>query len=45
MKFALRVAAFALCLIATYSTATLTRGSTPNAPMPLCPPSIPWCSL
>ncbi len=49
MKLVLRVLAFSLCLVATYSAANFTIISAPKtaktAPMPTCPPSNPYCSM
>lgn len=50
MKLVLRVFAFSLCLVATYSAASFTsRTAKCNtqmaAPMPTCPPSNPACSM
>ncbi len=51
MKLVLRVLAFSLCLVATYSAASF-KGSLAcqpkaqlSAPMPTCDPSYPWCSI
>ena len=47
MKFALRVLAFSLCLVATYSAASFNRMTTPHAtaPVPLCNPANPNCQV
>ncbi len=49
MKLFLRVLAFSLCLVATYSAATFNApqyGPTkPSAPMPTCNPSNPACQV
>ncbi len=51
MKLALRVLAFTLCLVATYSAASFqgTLACQPktqlSAPMPTCPPSNPSCTM
>ncbi len=51
MKLVLRVVAFTLCLVATYSAASFTgfAACQPkaqlSAPMPTCPPSSPSCSI
>ncbi len=51
MKLVLRVFAFTLCLVATYSAASFhaTAICQPkaqlSAPMPTCPPSNPSCSI
>jgi hypothetical protein len=51
MKLALRVFAFSLCLVATYSVASFkgVQACQPkaqlSAPMPTCPPSNPHCSI
>ena len=50
MKLVLRVLAFSLCLVATYSAASFkTAACQPkaqlSAPMPTCNPSNPTCSI
>jgi hypothetical protein len=51
MKLALRVLAFTLCLVATYSAASFSsaacrpKAQLSAAPMPTCPPSNPSCSM
>jgi len=51
MKLALRIFAFSLCLVATYSAASF-KGATAcppkaqlSAPMPTCNPAVPSCSI
>ena len=46
MKLTLRVFAFCLCLVATYSAASFNK-LTPSvsAPMPTCNPADPHCTL
>jgi len=49
MKFALRVLAFSLCLVATYSAGSFNKQLNPktgaSAPMPTCDPANPHCSI
>lgn len=51
MKLVLRVFAFSLCLVATYSVASFkgAQACQPkaqlSAPMPTCPPSVPSCTM
>ena len=47
MKLALRVLAFGLCLVATYSAASFNKVTTTHAaaPVPLCNPANPNCQV
>ncbi len=50
MKLVLRILAFSLCLVATYSAASFTTTTAsspkpPSAPIPTCNPAMPWCSM
>ena len=48
MKLVLRVLAFGLCLVATYSAGTFSKINTAasaTAPMPTCNPADPRCSI
>ncbi|MBZ5645768.1 MAG: hypothetical protein LAN37_00930 [Acidobacteriia bacterium] len=52
MKLVLRILAFSLCLVATYSAASFNTtlaanapNPRPSAPMPTCSPSNPACSM
>lgn len=51
MKLALRVLAFSLCLVATYSAASFATAAAcqpkaqMSAPMPTCNPANPNCSI
>ncbi len=46
MKLFLRVVAFSLCLVATYSAASFAKGPIgPSAPVPTCGPSNPACDI
>ncbi len=47
MKLALRVLAFSVCLVATYSAASFNKVTAPHAaaPVPLCNPNNPNCQV